>query len=65
MSDNIFNITSTILAGGTGDGSEIQTILYSVLNTFMGIALILTIISIVRASIRYHNAADEESTAKA
>jgi hypothetical protein len=65
MLNNIFNITSTILTGSTGDGSEIQAILYGVLNTFMGIALILNIISIVRASIRYHNAADEESTAKA
>jgi hypothetical protein len=61
---NKFILLSNSL-GASGDGSELQTILYSVLNTLLGLAFIVIVIGAIRAAIALSHATDENEGARA
>lgn len=64
MFDKIVNFSALMLKDG-GDGSQLQTILYAVLNTLLGIAFIVIVIGAIRAAIALSHATDEAEGATA
>jgi hypothetical protein len=62
MNNLIAILTSGV--GASGDGSQIQTILYAVLNSLLGIAFVLIVVGAIRAAISLSHASDDAEGAR-
>jgi hypothetical protein len=66
--DKLMNLYITLQASrgaDAGDGSQLQTILYAVVNSLLGIAFVLIVIGAIRAAIALSHATDDMEGAKA